>query len=1665
MMKNTNLMTLGKGETVVKNRFGNIIKKIFGIDDRASVVGQALSEYMESDYYGRDEKMLKLVSVLKEGAPKNLSQVYENGPKKMFESVHGKNIAEKVGKVVSRLGNYVYSPSIYRRSFRSSHIDVYFEKFVFILETLSFSWEKFNMAEDLRIPHSSLLDNFDPAKILAGVLSDDDNGKIVLDARVYPDFLALEIDEGNSAVIRAVEEVCLGENNTKLLSDAIINGILKSSDKKLHRLLGDMLLAAKLQEGLRQSILENADNGCVDAFVFMVGLVLENDFLRYSSAMRACAVWMGLGYEFSDRRIVGKVLRLGYDYLNDEKKRLSGLDSSDVLEIYASLWASAVFDVRNVLPLIVKLMETEKYRKLVALYFLTQLEDLSLSSEIAAKYFDETDPDILTYVVENYSLVSPRAQKKADYQKNCLANTVLQNLQARSGHFEKLLKIASLIPPSGHRANGKPFEWCFSSVSREQVFDRLMIIAGCDFDSEKIGTLIDFIEYSSSDSRITLLKIFIDPANSAQARAFLFRSLNDKSMPVRVTALEIIKTLTLTEEEGKQVMNLLSLKTGDIRQGAVSILLGLPKEQSVEVAKILLADKHENKRLAALDMLTQLVKRKLLSPDGAAQMFSLMPKVTDKEKILMDAIAVSRPDYNRENGFGLYDPGYTPSFPELKPDGSHNLKSLFTFSPDRLKKLFDSLCDKIRQNKDYTYTVKYWDGSQQEVILGTLVWPRIPSDEPKKSGEEYGLDDFVLADVWRGWLRENKVSFQDILLMTFYDDMSGYRKEYIPNYLPWFNKIIIDNFNVGQAGKFIKYTENKDYAELALHLLDYFWREFPEKEKFAVLSGALLDFIVRVPAGEFKKTIEEENTLKYGFYYPANHQANRLAYAREINFLTKNLARVSGDDESFAVRLAVCYKIGKLSGINNFDLSETDIARGAGMGLLQTDALYMVVFSESGQSYISGYTGKSRYGAYKESAEKYPLIQEIINASVKRIIEIELKRGDTPTEVSGLAGAIGYHEGAGVFVEILVALGKETFVRGYIYGSSHTKKEVMSSLLKSCHPSADDNKDTLREALSGRISDKRLLEAAMYSPSWLPIVSGYLGWEGLESAAWYFHAHINQTFSAEKETEVARYSPVKPEEFNDGAFDIEWFKEAYSTLGPERFETLYDCAKYLTEGANHRRAQLFADATLGKLSLKGILAEIKEKRNKDKLLGFSLIPLGEDKFADALERYEYIQQFLKESKTFGAARRESEGKACEIALENLARNAGFSDSLRFTWSMETFKIKQITDYFTPKKIDGVELYVAIDDSGTASLICEKGGKKLSSVPARLRKDPYVLELKEVVSSLKSQYRRARQNLERSMEKRDVFSFSELKQLMRHPVIAPLLAKLLFAADDRIGAFCELLDLQDDAVVSIAHPYDLYKSGTWISCQRYAFEHELIQPFKQIFRELYLINEDEIAEKTVSRRYAGHQIQPKKTVALLKGRGWTVDNEDGLQRVFYKENIIAAMYAAADWFSPADTEAPAIEAVRFFDRKTREPLILEKIPPVIFSEIMRDIDLVVSVAHVGGVDPEASHSTIEMRASIVAELLNLLHVTNVTVKNRHATIKGTLGDYTVHLGSAVAHKMGSGAVNILAVPGQHRGRIFLPFADEDPRTAEIMSKILLLAEDGKIKDPAILAQIG
>lgn len=344
----------------------------------------------------------------------------------------------------------------------------------------------------------------------------------------------------------------------------------------------------------------------------------------------------------------------------------------------------------------------------------------------------------------------------------------------------------------------------------------------------------------------------------------------------------------------------------------------------------------------------------------------------------------------------------------------------------------------------------------------------------------------------------------------------------------------------------------------------------------------------------------------------------------------------------------------------------------------------------------------------------------------------------------------------------------------------------------------------------------------------------------------------------------------------------------------------------------------------------------------------------------------------------------------------------------------------------------------------------------------------------VVGELRRQSSRVKVVLEAAMCRGDIFEAAELRELMQHPILAPSLGRLVSVGDDILGYPVEggqaladqhgkLEPIRKQEQLRIAHPDDLLRRGDRATWQRECIRVERMQPFKQVFRELHPLTGTERSDKLSSRRYAGHQVNPKQGLALLGGRGWVAQPAEGVSRTLHLEGLTARLGFAEAFFTPADIEGLTLELVAFTKKGDWQPIDLADVPSRVFSEAMRDLDLVVSATHQGGVDPEATASTIEMRASLLREACALLGVVNVEVKDRHAIVRGELGDDSIHLGTAVARLLGGPALAIVAVQSQHRGRLFLPFADDDPRSAEVMSKVLLLARDRQIEDPAILGQ--
>lgn len=130
----------------------------------------------------------------------------------------------------------------------------------------------------------------------------------------------------------------------------------------------------------------------------------------------------------------------------------------------------------------------------------------------------------------------------------------------------------------------------------------------------------------------------------------------------------------------------------------------------------------------------------------------------------------------------------------------------------------------------------------------------------------------------------------------------------------------------------------------------------------------------------------------------------------------------------------------------------------------------------------------------------------------------------------------------------------------------------------------------------------------------------------------------------------------------------------------------------------------------------------------------------------------------------------------------------------------------------------------------------------------------------------------------------------------------------------------------------------------------------------------------------------------------------------------------------------------------------------------FSETLRDADLIVSVAFTGETGTHAgSAEVIQRRAELVQALVGSLGLANVRCEGHHAHITGSRARYRLHLGSGVIH-IEPGNYLCIVPAGKPADDLYLPFADSDARTSEIISKLFLLLDDGAIDDPSILEQI-
>lgn len=1590
----------------------------------------------------------------------------------------------------------------------------------------------------------------------------------------FDDILAARIDNGDSKVIEGCKEAILSDTNTVIVTVPLIRGIVKSKNTQLHDLLARFLVAARLQEGVRQAVCENADCGRAEAFLTILSAIEENDLIRFSGVKRAIATWTGICSVDAMDRVSDKLLAGVSEAVRDRARAFEMTETDDSVQIVTGLWALGFYEALDAVGRMLQIVESGTKNQRLTISYYNRYMQHSDYSEQAARKILETYPDDLqmaaafmpTYLdavdtivrgcIRNSKNQSVYMADEADVHYDPLpVSEIFDSEEQARLHYSILKNLADSMKKRKTEYDPMIFPWYSAVLDKSDLTQRMAVIAYALQDDALIDEacvrLTDIMD-SYYNTRSYYLRVLLHAPRTQTQRDALIGYVAEKESFTRKAAYQILKKLQsdpdasihLTQDEYRQLEGYLRLKNEESRRFIIEILEeqdkegiyasirrllgGETDEGKKETAskgrkKTVTAADREQMRLAGLDMLKRRSEEsEAAKRECAALLREVIPDATvlsDKEKVLYEEIAGSEGAGSILNteGYGLYDPKAAYE-PELRVRGTANaqassglkkglqilknslgmsdtkklLKDYFSLSAKEMDQYFDKIKAFIEAHGKLEYTSVNGDRQLLENGLYLINYDYNGALETRYPFPELWIEVY-----------ETIVKTPKVLFNLYFAVRGGYDETDVKDVNAYLKA---EKTIFGEAYSGYHYADPKYMGGRHAHSTYQTILDIIASQQHLVLPAEIAQAAV-LAATELPEQIRwmERAPSKYASYYVQRP----LCFVRSNKFRSM-LSRASQyeNDEEFRGVFPLLYHVDR---VYQFDAHEPNTTYGRSssnilsilsyvkaheLGMITKDFLYKAAFELVGLKYAVGDLGSlflSNVTIYalrqlqfympvdmeKKTLDTqnsfYKLGKEIYENIVNLILNVELKRGDTPTVFSDAVSRISRIEGIPRLMEILRAMGTDPLDRNtyYSYNGGTSKKESLSHLLKVCWPADSETAADLKTAVKkNKVSTDRLIEVAMYAPQWLDLAEEVLGIDGFKSGCYYFMAHMNERFDDRKKAVIARYTPLSPEELNNGCFDTNWFFEVYEKLGEKNFSKLYKAAKYIADGSKHTRARKYADAATGKVDRDELEKTIADKRNKDLLMSYGLIPMKDRQ--DSLHRYEFLQRFLKESKQFGAQRRASEAQCVQYAMKNMATTAGYADELRLTLAMETELVTSNQKYFDGITIGDYVARILVDADGKSELKLFKKDKAVKSVPAALKKDETFNDVKEFASKLKNQYSRCVSMFERAMEEEDAYSYGELQQLCRNPVTAGILGRLVFVGaetGDLVGTLEELAvvepALTEDAQLLVAHPITLYRLGVLPKYQRLFFEKQQAsgtkQPFKQVFREFYPKLEEE-RDALDSRLFAGYQIQPKKTVAALRGRRWVADYDEGLQKIFFKQNIAATIYALADWFSPADTECPTLEYVSFYDRKTYKQKKLSEVSDILYSEVMRDVDLAVSVAHAGGVDPETSHSTIEMRKAIFEFNMELFGLTNVTFEGTHAFIKGTMGNYNIQLGSGVIHKESGGMVNILPVHSQQRGKIFLPFIDEDPKTAEILSKILLLAEDQKIKDPYILQQL-
>ncbi|HAB16758.1 MAG TPA: hypothetical protein DCE44_09945, partial [Verrucomicrobiales bacterium] len=479
------------------------------------------------------------------------------------------------------------------------------------------------------------------------------------------------------------------------------------------------------------------------------------------------------------------------------------------------------------------------------------------------------------------------------------------------------------------------------------------------------------------------------------------------------------------------------------------------------------------------------------------------------------------------------------------------------------------------------------------------------------------------------------------------------------------------------------------------------------------------------------------------------------------------------------------------------------------------------------------------------------------------------------------------------------------------------------------------------------------------------------------------------------------------------------------------------------------------------------------------------------------------------------------------ALATVTRRSGMTEDELEEMTAPTFELDR--DGKLCRQLSTLRVELTILGTREVELTCyNENGQQLSKETKIPKSDAAeVKALKNLAGDIGKMLAAQRERVERLFRTNRTWKLATWRErYLNHPLVGVIARRLIweFTTDEKTTtgmsrphsgrgeealANAQFVDLDfqpivvnDTTVVHLWHPVGKNVDEV-IAWRDWLESRQIQQPFKQAHREVYLLTDAERNTRVYSNRFAAHILRQHQLKALCDARGWKYEFRgtwDPGDHAGATVDILQSGLRAQWWIGDGgDDYSPAgvalhvsTDQVRFYRtaeeirEDVSEPLPLDQIPPLVFSEIMRDVDLFVGVASVGndsmwndgGPDGRFRDywqgyafgdlsATAQTRKAILERLVPRLKIADqCSFADKFLIIRGQLRSYKIHLGSG----------NILMTPNDQYlcivpkqsvpagdGNVFLPF-EGDHMLSVILSKAFLLAEDDRIKDATIASQL-